>query len=96
MSQTYGIPSPGKHSTKALRGHARYLVLMDVGGVTMARLFLESRELVAEFDASVEEVPAMLNGLQPEMGASGPEWDKALRGDNAAQRAAARVYTLSI
>lgn len=96
MSQTYGIPTPGKHNVARLRERARYLVVIEAGGATLARLFLASRELVAEFDASVEEVPAMINGLTPEMGAQGPEWDRALQGHSATQRAGAKVYTLEI
>ena len=46
----------------------------------VARMFLETRELVAEFDAAVEEVSAMINGLVPEIGALSSEWDSALMG----------------
>lgn len=62
----------------------------------VARMFLETRELVAEFDAAVEEVSAMTSGLVPEVGALSSEWDRALLGHNAAERAGAMVYTLEI
>ena len=78
------------------RQPARYLVVIDSGGYMVARLFLETRELVAEFDAAVEEVSAMTIGLVPEVGALSSEWDRALQGHNVAERAAAMVYTLDI
>ena len=74
----------------------RYLVVIDSGGSMVARLFLSTRELAAEFDAMVEEVTAMTQGLTPEAGALGREWDVALQGHNATERAAALVYTLPI
>ena len=62
----------------------------------VARMFLETRELVAEFDAAVEEVSAMINGLVPEIGALSSEWDSALMGHSTAERAGAMVYTLAV
>ncbi len=62
----------------------------------VARLFLDTREMVAEFDAAVEEVTMMTNGLVPEVGALSSEWDRALQSHNDAERAAAMVYTLEI
>ena len=62
----------------------------------MARLFLETRELVAEFDAGTEEAAQMMAGLVPTRGADGPEWDRALEGHSAAERRAAEVYTLDV
>lgn len=62
----------------------------------MARLFLETRELVAEFDAGTEEAAQMMAGLAPARGADGPEWDRALEGHSAAERSAAEVYTLDV
>ena len=87
---------PAKHARQSHRKPVRYLVIIDAGGSMIARLFLETREMVAEFDAAVEEVAAMTQGLVPELGALSPEWDRALQGHNAAERAAARVYTLEI
>lgn len=74
----------------------RYLMLIDSGGSMVARLFLESRELAAEFDATAEEVTAMTQGLQPLRGAQGREWDIALQGHNADERASAMVYTIAV
>lgn len=96
MSQTFGMESPRKHDHESHRQPARYLVVIDSGGYMVARLFLETRELVAEFDAAVEEVSSMTNGLVPEVGALGAEWDRALQGHNATERAGAMVYTLAI
>lgn len=78
------------------RAPARYLVVIDSGGSMVARLFLPTRELAAEFDAMVEEVTVMTQDLTPETGALGTEWDVALQGHNATERAAALVYTLAI
>ena len=96
MSQMFGIETPGKHAPQPHRKPARYLVVIDAGGSMIARLFLETREQVAEFDAAVEEVSAMTHGLVPQFGALGSEWDRALQGHSAAERAAAKVYTLEI
>jgi len=38
----------------------------------------------------------MIRGLAPSRDASGPEWDRALGGHSAAERAAAAVYTLDV
>lgn len=96
MSQTFGMESPRKHDHGSHRQPARYLVVIDSGGYMVARLFLETRELVAEFDAAVEEVSSMTNGLVPEVGALSFEWDRALQGHNTTERAEAMVYTLAI
>lgn len=90
------MESPRKHDHGSHRQPARYLVVIDSGGYMVARMFLETRELVAEFDAAVEEVSSMTNGLVPEVGALSAEWDRALQGHNTAERAAAMVYTLAI
>ena len=99
MSQTFGMESPRNTSDLDPTPHrppVRFLVVIDSGGSMVARLFLPSRELAAEFDAMVEEVTVMTQGLMPETGATGPEWDVALQGHNATERAAALVYTLPI
>lgn len=62
----------------------------------VARLYLETRKQVAEFDAAVEEVSSMINGIAPQVGTVGPEWDQALRGHSAVERSAAKVYTLAL
>lgn len=96
MNDGFGIESPGAHRRAALQKPARYVVIIESGGPMVARLFLESRELVGEFDAAAEEVAEMTQGLQPARGAAGPEWDRALAGHSAAERAAASIYTLDV
>ena len=96
MGQGFGSESPRAHSQTSHRPPARYLVLIDSGGVVVARLFIDSREQVAEFDAGTEEVAQMTSRLVPSHGAQGPEWDRALEGHSAAERAAADVYVLDV
>jgi hypothetical protein len=96
MGQGFGMESPSRHKQGALRQPARYLVVIDSGGYAVARLFLETREQIAEFDASTEETSSMTSGLTPTRGAQGPEWDRALAGHSAAERAAAEVYELRV
>ena len=96
MSQGFGMESPSKHKQTELRKIARYLVVIDSGGCAVARLFLDTREQIAEFDASTEETSSMTAGLAANKGAGGSEWDKALAGHSTAERAAAEVYTLNI
>jgi hypothetical protein len=96
MSQSFGIESPRAHAPTAVRRPARYLVVIDSGGFTVARLFLETRELVAEFDAGTEEAAQLTLGLAAAKGAEAPEWDRALEGHSAAERRAADVYTLAV
>lgn len=62
----------------------------------MARLFLDTREQVAEFDAATEEAAQMTAGQVAEKSADGPEWDRALEGHTGAERRAADVYTLDV
>jgi hypothetical protein len=96
MSQDYGSPLPDSHVQTEHRKIARYLVVIDAGGVGVARLFLDTREQVSEFDAGTEEAAQMVAGLAPAGGADGPEWDRALQGHSPAERRAARVYTLDV
>lgn len=96
MSQVFGRESPGVHAQTVHRQPARYLVVIDSGGSLVARLFLDTREQVAEFDAGTEEAAQMTAGLQPSKGADGPEWDRALEGHSAAERQGAEVYTLNV
>ena len=96
MNQGFGIEAPGQHSRTPLRKPARYLVVIDSAGSTVARLFIDTRELVAEFDAGAEEVANMTQGLASARSAQLPEWDQALAGHSAAERAAAEVYTLPV
>jgi hypothetical protein len=96
MSHGFGIEKPSAHQQSTHRPPARYLVLIDAGGSTVARLFLASREEVAEFDAGTEEVASMTQGLASEQGAGGPEWDRALSSHSAEERAGAEVFTLAV
>jgi hypothetical protein len=96
MSQGFGIEVPGAHHPSAHRVPARYLVLIDAAGSVVARLFLASYEAVAEFDAGTEEVALMTKGLQPVKGATGAQWDRALAGHSADERADAEVFTLDV
>jgi hypothetical protein len=96
MSQDFGNQSPHAHVQTEHRKIARYLVVIDSGGVGVARLFLDTRQQVAEFDAGTEEAAQMVAGLAPTHGADGPEWDTALQGHSPAERHAARVYTLDV
>jgi len=96
VNQGFGSEAPRRHNETPHRKATRYLVVIDSGGYAVARLFLESREQVAEFDASTEEVTQMTSGLTPVSGAEGPEWDQALTGHSAAERSAAGIYTLDV
>jgi hypothetical protein len=97
MSQGFGMEAPSKHQHQStLRRAARYLVLIDSGGYALARLFSETREPLAEFDASTEETASMVSGLSAQRSAGGAEWDRALAGHSTAERAAAEVYALPV
>lgn len=93
---SFGIEAHGKPPAASHRKPARYLVLIDAGGSTVAQLFTEARELAAEFDAGSEEVAVMTQRLKPVPGANAPEWDAALDGHSATERASAVVYTLDV
>jgi len=62
----------------------------------IARLCLDTREMVAEMDAAVEEVCAMTAGLIPVAGATDSVWDNTLAGHSVAERADAKVFTLAV
>ena len=96
MSHGFGNELPRAHGNTSPRPRTRYLVVIDSGGFMVARLFLESREQVAEFDASTEEVAQMIMHLQADGNAGDARWDRALAGHSAAERAQARVYVLEI
>ncbi len=96
MSQVFGGESPRAHTQAPHRAPVRYLVVIDAGGSLLARLFVDTREQVAEIDAATEEAAQMTAGLTPAKGADGPEWDRALEGHSAAERRVADVYTLDV
>jgi hypothetical protein len=96
MNQGFGSETPRHHREAPHQPAARYLVVIDSGGIPVVRLFLASREQVAEFDAGTEETVQMTAGLVPITGASGAEWDRALAGHSDAERCTAAVYTLEV
>jgi len=96
MDETFGIEAFKRRPDEPHRAPVRYLVIIDEAGSAVARLFLASREQVGEVDAGSEEIAQLVRGRSPERGASGPEWDRALLGHSAAERAAAEVYTLDV
>jgi hypothetical protein len=96
MSQGFGNELPRAHGNTSPRPRTRYLFVIDSAGFMVARLFLESREQVAEFDAGTEEVAQMIAHLRADGDAGDPQWDRALAGHSAAERAQARVYELEI
>jgi hypothetical protein len=93
---SYGIEVHGKHPSTSHRKPARYLLLIDAGGTTVAQIFTEAREFAGEFDAGSEEVAVMTQHLKPGNGADAPEWDRALEGHTARERRTAVVYTLDV
>ena len=98
MSQDYGMPMPSHRRSGAhpKPRPARYMIVIDSAGTALARLFLDTREQVAEFDASAEEVVSMSDGLQAAKTATDSAWDRALGAHTTAERQAADVYTLEI
>jgi hypothetical protein len=74
----------------------KYLIVIDSGGSMVARLFNAERVHVVEMDASTEEVVATIDGVVPTASAAEPEWDQALAGHSAMERATAQVYTLAV
>lgn len=96
MGQGFGIESHRTHASGVHRVAARYLVVIDSGGESLAKMFSDARAQVAEFDASTEEVAVMTRGLVPVRSGADTEWNQALGAHTAAERSAAEVYTLDI
>ena len=96
MAMNYGVPAASAPAASPEQEPARYLVLIDAGGTRVARLYLQSRLAVAEFDAGAEEVTRMTGTLLPTRSALQPEWDAALAGHSEAERRGADVYTLAV
>ncbi len=96
MSQGYGIESQHKPNGGPHRKPARFMVIIDSAGSMLAKLFLDNREEVGEFDAGSEEVAQMAIGLKPTQDAGDPAWDDALGAHSAKERAAADVYRLDL
>ena len=93
MSQGFGREVPARHIQTAHREAIKYLVVIPAAEGPIAKLLLANREQTSEFDANTEEATSMTYGLTALVGATGPEWDKALSGHSTAERAAAKVYT---
>lgn len=93
MSQSFGREVPARHIQTAHREATKYLVVIPAAEGPVAKLLLASREQTAELDANTEEATSMTHGLTASIGATGPEWDQALSGHSAAERAATKVYT---
>ncbi len=95
MSQQYGIEVHNTHQP-AEQPPSRYLVLVDnaATGMRIARLFLDSRREVAQFDAASSEVLSLIGGLSATHDASQPVWDQALAGHSPLERAGADIYDL--
>lgn len=74
----------------------KFLIVIDAGGSMVARLFDANRVHVIDMDASTEEVATTTEGTVPTRSAAMPEWDQALAGHSAIERAAAQVYTLAL
>lgn len=96
MSQSFGIESQHRSNGAPHRQPARFLIVIEAGGSMVAKLYLDNREEVAEFDAGSEEVAQMTKGLKPTQDAGDPAWDKALAAHNSAERAGADVYVLDL
>ena len=96
MNQGFGHEVPARHAGHALRPVSRYLVVIGSADGSLARLLLADRSQAAEFDAGAEEVGQLIQAAEVTTGAAGAEWDRALSGHTAAERAAALVYTLAV
>ena len=82
------------HRQGSQRRPVRYLVVIESGGSSLARLLLDSFEPVSEFDATADDPEPMTAGLFASNGAGGAQWGGALAGHSAAERNAADIYTL--
>ena len=96
MSQTYGIEAPSAHHGTPQQPPVRYVIVIDSGETSIARLLLDTRSQIAEFDAGTPEVVQMIQGRAPAKAGLSPEWDNALRGHSALERSRADVYTLDV
>ena len=98
MGQTFGIEARHVVRTPDTQPPARFLVLIDSAAenTRLARLFLESHQQVAEFDAAGPDVLSITDGLLSQQDANAAQWDQALAGHTAAERRAAQVFTLAV
>ena len=98
MGQTYGIEAAHAERKHDTEPPVRYMVLIDSAsaGGRVARLFLETLQEVAEFDASAPEVVSAIDGLVPQRNGLLPRWDGALAGHDHNERAGADIYTFAL
>ena len=98
MGQTFGIEARHVNNAPDSQPPVRFLVLIDsvAENTRLARLFLDSRQQVAEFDAAGPEVLSIIDGLLSQQDADGTQWDQALAGHTAEERRAAQVFTLAV
>ena len=98
MGQTFGIEARHVNNAPDSQPPVRFLVLIDSAAenTRLARLFLDSRQQVAEFDAAGPEVLSIIDGLLSQQEADGTQWDQALAGHTAEERRAAQVFTLAV
>jgi hypothetical protein len=94
MDYAYGLEAHAHPDASPPRPPIRYLVIVPAAEWAIALLFLESRELVGNVPAGSEEVVSMIEGLTPTKSGHLPEWDAALAGHSAEERAGADVYVL--
>ncbi len=102
MAQTYGIEASNAASNAASKPDdaqdqpaARYMVVIDSAstGTRVARMFLDTLQEVAEFDASAPEVLSAIDGLVPTHDGLQPRWQRALAEHSERERAGAEIYT---
>jgi len=86
-----GVEGVNMHSSPV-----KFLIMIESGGPMVARLFDANRVHVTDMDASSEDVMATIEGIVPTHTGAAAEWDRALAGHNAAERAAAQVYALAV
>lgn len=96
MNEGFGHEVPARHEQQTHRQVTRYCIVIASTAGALARLLLADRTQVAEFDAGTEEVAELIKTASASVGATGPEWDRALAAHTAAERAAATVYTLDV
>lgn len=97
MNDGFGHEVPPGHAVRQHRQVTRYLIVIASADGAVARLLLDDRTQAAEFDAGTEEAMQLINGArEATAGAGGPQWDAALAGHTAAERAAATVYVLDV
>ena len=75
---------------------AKYLVLIESDGESLAKLYDERHVEVNDIDGASEEVAVMTRGLTPTRIGNDAPWAQVLAGHSEAERRAARVFTLDV